>query len=313
MSFLDYHLLEKSAGPARRSSRGYAESLAIWSRLSEIEILASKCGVGKPGLRKTVLAAGPCPGLWRVYYAATLRAESYTPVSTRKYLGIDLPSGLTSKELGLRFESWVRHANRVYNSFLETLEMTALRAIPGSLGRYYQRRAKKLVQIANEQECANTRVRIDPDVSPYPNMIFDLTPDGVFSDGARGAIFESKLSFPGYPEFPYEMALYALGYEKSTRKDVDSALVLHSNYPRRERLLSIVTGILDSSVGNILTNLERFIRLVEYSLLSQDTPKRHSSWKSFLVRPRGLPEVNQRGPCASCRFQPQCYQEGDQN
>lgn len=278
--------------------------------MKDIGVLAGKIGVRNPQIRKAVFAAGPCPGLWRVYYAATLGAETHKTVLSREYLGITLPSRhITSRELGLLFERWVREANRVYNAFLETLHIAVLDTIPGMLGRFYRTRAGKLLAVADQQACLKTGLLVDPQVSPYPNIL-DLTPDGLFANGLRGAIFESKLSQPSYIEFDYEAAAYAIGYEKSEGKDVDSAIVLHSNYPTRQHLSTLVSTIRDSTVGNISTNLERFILLVQYSQQRVDPTGRFASWRSFLVRPRGLPELNQRGPCPSCRFRSKCYGEG---
>lgn len=311
MPFLEYHLLEKSGKTSTRTSRGYSSSLSIWTRLDEIGILAGKFGIRNPQMRKSVLAAGPCPDLWRVYYAATTHAETYEKVSHARYLGIKLTPDITSRKLGLEFEKWVKHANRFYNSFLETRTVRVLNAIPGWLGRHYRKRTRELLGVADMLECTKTKIAINPGVSPSLNTTLDLTPDGVFGEGSRAAIFESKLSTPNYAEFNYEMALYALAYEKSTGKDVESAIVLHSNYPTRQRLSTLVRFIYDSEVGNISTNLERFVRLVEYSQLARPIQlQSYPSWKSFLVRPKGLPTPSQRGPCPSCRFRSKCYAEG---
>jgi hypothetical protein len=237
--------------------------------------------------------------------------ESYSPVSTQEYLGIALSQHrITSRELGLAFEKWVREANHVFNSFLETLQMEKLDAIPGALGRFYRTMAKRLLKVADHEACKKTLMAIDPQVSPYPSIL-DLTPDGVFADGSQGAIFESKLSLPNYPEFDYEIAAYAIGYEKSMQKDVDSTVILHSNYPAHERLSTLVRTIRDSTVGNISTNLERFILLIKSSQQGHtNMSKRFPHWKSFLARPKGLPELDQRGPCPSCKFRQQCYTDG---
>lgn len=293
----------------------------IWSRLHEIEEEAKNYAVRDPRVRRNVLAAGPCPGLWRVYYSAvteigvqdeTLRSETF--------LKIQIPKSITQRELGILFEQWVSSANHQYNRFLENGDINALANVPGTLGEYYHKRATDHLTKAGIAQLTKSRLSILPEIVLLKN-IHSLKPDGIFCEGTTAVIFESKLSVPTYAEFRYEMAMYALAYEKESSKLVDYAIILHTDYPKGEALSTKHLQIQDSTIDDIVVNLERFINLIRISVMNREeaasanmrpgekTPT-YNTWKDFVIRPRGLPDGNNRAPCSRCQYRTICYPEG---
>jgi len=325
MPFLEYHRLEQSNIGTVRALRGYAESTDIWEILHQIRDAADRLGISKRTITKAILASGPCPDLWRVYYSATFDAQSDEAFSRDEYLGIRLPTGMTRRRLGESFDKWIRTANHAYNQFIETRQLDKLQSIPGRIGELYRHRAKQHLQEADETKLQRARMNVSPNVRIFPELpIPELIPDGIFLGGSRGAVFESKLSFPGYVEFTHEMAVYALFFERAEGKDIDFSIVVYTDYPDGRNLFQVPAPILDSAVGAVTKNLERFLNLLAYSeaahaespresvvaRIKRKIGRRYSSWKEFLVRPGGLPEHSKRQPCSICKFQPRCYREG---
>jgi len=165
---------------------------------------------------------------------------------------------------------------------------------------------------------------------PVPEgiLLYALNPDGIFTGGVRGAIFESKLSRPVHPEFLNEVATYAIALERSIalqqeiKKDVDCAIVLHTDFPQGKHVTPEIFPIHDSNVNEVSRNIERFLRLVQISeaqrkeksglihRLKQSLRGSPKTWKEFLVRPDGLPDADKRTFCPECRFRGTCYTEG---
>jgi hypothetical protein len=307
--FLEYHMLQQSKLPRINRKRGYDESLSIWKRLDNLRDLAGQYVIRDHRIRKAIVAAGPCPDLWRVYYAAMSDEQDDELCSLPEYLQVKIDNGTTRAGLGMKYDGWIEKANVAYNSFLDSRDPRSLDPIGGPIGEYYRDRARQLRRAADFDACEKTRFLVKPSVTTGSNIL-NLTPDGVFSEGPSAAIFESKLSAPAYIEFDYEMTLYALAFEKTRTKDTDSAIVLHSNYPD-QHLSTLVRPILESKVGAVSANLERFVKLAEYSALSRKVHQHsYDSWKQFLVRPPGLPTPPDDKPCKLCRFQQTCYREG---
>jgi len=77
-------------------------------RFEEIRNAAIRLGIEDPLLKKDVLCIGPCPGLWKTYYASRLRSERVRKVEKlgmSQYLGIEIPVDTTRKDLGEKFEA----------------------------------------------------------------------------------------------------------------------------------------------------------------------------------------------------------------
>jgi hypothetical protein len=323
MPFLEYHRLIKSNYKTVRTSRGY-EELDSWQRLEEIVQVGNRLGVHEPRLAKAIMSAGGCPELWRIYYAATKDVQTDSIFSGTEYLGNNVPAGTTRRRLGKLFEQWVTHANQAYNDFLETGRLESLDHIPGTIGAYYRERARQHSRESSREDFRLSRMTLGRLSSGLP--IYDLDPDGVFCEGPPGAVFESKLTLQGasHLEFESEMAIYALVVEKSCQKDIDFAITLCSDFPRGLQVLSLVRRIFDSHVAEITLNLEKFYRLIQFSegahrqgRVSQLGPRFRSlthlgyrSWKSFLVRPDGLPEQSNRQYCEACRYRSDCFKDG---
>jgi len=319
--FLEYHVLEQLGNQAARSARGYDDSIGLWEKLNQIREIADRVGIRDRKVRKDILAAGPCPGLWRIYYAATANMQKDEPVGATEYLGNQINLGISRRELGMKFDEWIAEANRYYNDFLETGDLACLKKIPGNIGQYYRKRADKHYQMADHARRARTRLMIKPDIKvPEGLPLYGLNPDGIFLHGVRAAVFEAKLSHPRYREFPHEMAVYAITYERTHQKDTDYAIVLYSDYPVGRNLFTFTEPILDSYVNEINSNIERFLHLVQLSERSARASVAarfrtkirpgYDSWKRFLRRPPQLPNQNQRRWCPSCRYRPRCHPEG---
>jgi len=322
--FVEYQLLELSSSEGVRSVRGYNERIGIWEKFDEIREIADRVGIRNRKFRKDILAAGPCPGLWRIYYAATAEVQKDVRVDATEYLGYHIEPGISRRALGIMFDDWVAEANRHYNAFLETGDPYCLKEVKGIVGAYYRERANTHCTVmADPKQRAKTKLQIKPDLRGHDLSLHDLTPDGVFSEGARAAIFEAKLSHPRYREFPHEMAVYAITYERTYSKDADYAIVLYTDYPIGKRLFTDKEPVLDSQVHEVSSNIERFLRLAQ---LSEDAVRDsimggirtriklgHGSWKTFLRRPPGLPSQNERQMCPSCKYRVKCYQEGGES
>ena len=238
-----------------------------------------------------------------------------------EYLGMEVPGRTTSRYLGLEFDKWVRHANKAYNSFLDSGNPDHLDKIRGVVGEYYRKMAQLHSVEASPEQRSKTWLELGDFKIPSELIIFGLTPDGVFLRGKKSAIFESKLSKPHYAEFPYEMALYAIAIERShPKQELDSAIILYSDYPTGKHLTTAIHHILDSHISEITLNADRFLRLIQASRIRRegtipDKIRRqfrihYGSWKSFFVRPEGVPEPSERKPCPSCPFQQKCYKQG---
>lgn len=319
--FLEYQFLERLSNRGLRSARGYDDSMGLWEKLDEIKKLADRVGIRDPRVRKDILAAGPCPGLWRIYYAATATVQTDEPVKATEYLGNQICRGISVRELGMKFDEWIAEANCHYNAFLETEDTACLAKVKGAIGTYYRERAQKHREMASPQERTKTKLLIKPSIKVLEGLpLHDLDPDGIFSDGIRAAIFEAKLSRPRYREFPHEMAVYAITYERMHNKDADNAIVLYSDYPDGHHLLTLREPILDSYVNEIGWNIERFLRLAQSSevfarasvtaRIRTKIRMGYSSWKGFLRRPPQLPKQNDRQRCPSCKYRAKCHQEG---
>jgi len=296
-------------------------------RFEEIRRAGDRLGIRDPRLKKDVLCIGPCPGLWKTYYAACLRSEKVREVEKleiSQYLGIGVPRQITRKHLGEMFEAWVKDANESYNRFLESEEISDLDRVPGVLGEYYAKMANLHLTDSPAVQRAKTILDTEEMTVPKGVLLYALNPDGVFTKGERGAIFESKLSRPDHPEFLNEIATYAIALERvvTPQKDVDCAIVLYSDFPDGQHLATKVYPIHDSNVNDVSRNIERFLRLIQ---TSETQRKVHSgildqvkhrlgrspgTWKDFLVRPERLPEVEKRTFCAECRFRIACYKDG---
>ena len=147
--------------------------------------------------------------------------------------------------------------------------------IPGRIGEWYRDRAAQHLKEAHPTELGKARMKVNEKVRIFPELpIPELNPDGVFLEGVHGAVFESKLKLPSHVEFEHEMAVYALFFEKSTGKNVDFSIVAYTDYPQGRNLFSAYRPILDSAVGSVTKNLERFLNLVEYS---EGSPRRRSA------------------------------------
>jgi len=307
-----------------RTARGYESSLAIWDRLRELRRIAEIVGIGNRSIRKDILAAGPCPGLWRIYYAAMTEAQKDEIVSLTEFLGNKIAHGTTLRQLGMAFDAWIEEANRQYNVFLETQDSACLSNIAGTIGEHYRKRANAHVALAPApQHRVKAKLEIKPNIEVLPGLPIDeLTPDGVFSGGKRVAVFESKLSRPQYREFKHEMTLYALTLESQRKRDVDCAIVVHSD-PEGRNLFTLQEPVFDSYVSEIATNLERFLSLAQISgrIERENTKSRivqkikpgYKTWKRFLHRPSGLPVETERLYCPSCKYREKCYREGGES
>jgi hypothetical protein len=222
--------------------------------------------------------------------------------------------------LGKLFEKWISDANVAYNEFLSSQNLDPLRTIPGVVGQHYNQNARQHLKEATHPQLLACILSIDPRIKALEDLPFQhLTPDGVFSQGAHAAIFESKLTYPTYDAFPHDMAIYALAYEKESGKDVDYAIITHSDYPTGSQISDKLHQISDSVISQIITNLENFVRLIQFSserrrtgIINQFRAKTHfyGSWKRFLERPPGLPPDFNRAVCPRCPFQARCYGEG---
>ncbi len=294
-------------------------------KFEDVRKNADRLGIKDPLLKKDVLCIGPCPGLWKTYYAACLRSESVRKIEVLdilQYLGMQLPEGTTRKELGEKFEAWVKSANESYNQFLESEQIADLGQVPGVLGEYYTKMADLHLTGSPASERAKTVLQTEGIPVPKGILLYALNPDGVFTRGARGAIFESKLSRPAHPEFLNEVATYAIALERSINKDVDCAIVLYTDFPNGKYVTPEIFPIHDSNVNDVSRNIERFLRLIQ---ISEGQRRQESgivrrikhalrgapkTWKQFLVRPEGLPESDKRTYCPECRFREVCYAEG---
>ena len=320
--FLEYHLLQITGTPhATRTMRGYQSSLGVWEKIEELQRIAKEFRISDTSIKKGILAAGPCPGLWRVYYEATTRIDQDENLQLSEYLGNPIQGNITHRELGNFLDGWIDEANRRYNDFLDNESPECLDALLGVIGSHYRDRAKKHMDIANATQRKVCKLEVKPNIEILPSLpIFGLTPDGVFSGGDKAAIFETKLARPTYREFPHEMAVYAFGLEHARNIDVDYAVVLFSDYPDGHNLFTQKEPIMDSYVREVTSNLERFLKLAEiaakderFTLGGRVRSKMRlgfSSWKDFLRRPKNLPESDKRQHCPSCRHRSKCYSDG---
>jgi len=282
--------------------------------LKEISEVASNNGIQDDTLRSSVISAGQCPGSWRVYYALTSRGEKYKKVSRKSYLGIPLQKGLTTHDLGKMFERWVDEANIAFNEFLSTGNQAVLSRIQGMLRIYYRKQGATIMNGTTQDE----RNALIMDVSPKMQLSLHppvrVNPDGIFSHGKFGAVFESKSSEPKYPEFMHQSAIYALASEYTNRIDIDYAIVLYNSYPRG-KLSSWFKEIDDSSVERVTSNLESFLHLLQHSEVQRanaQNPPTLPSWREFVVRPAGLPDKGLRAPCPKCPYRKTCFEEGNE-
>ena len=269
-----------------------------------------------------MIAAGPCPGSWRVFYAATKNAEQYTAVNSDRYLGIQLEGKLTTHELGKMFEGWVNQANEAFNSFLVTGNLSSLAPIQGTLGGHYQTEGAAILNSSTQAERETCKMDVSPEFQLSIKPPVEVNPDGLFPHGRFGAVFESKLSEPMQVEFVHLAAIYALASEKAKRIDVNYAIVLHSDFPN-EHPTSMFKEIPDSAIERVTSNLESFLHLLQSSEVQRVGLKqrllrffqgasgvRLKSWKDFVKRPPGLPERDLRGPCPKCRYKEFCFKDG---
>lgn len=309
-----------------RSARGYDTTVDLIDKFEDVRQAAKRLGIREARLKKDVLCVGPCPGLWKTYYAATIRSESVRQVerlAIPEYLGISLRPGITRKRLGEDFEGWVKNANQTYNDFLKTERIDKLERLPGVIGQYYAGMARQHSIESSPVERTKTFLDTKGINVPEAILLYALNPDGVFVKGARGAIFESKLSAPNYHEFSNEIATYAIALEHVIKKDVDTAIVLHSDYPEGKRVTTLIHSVQDSAVSEVSRNIEKFLRLVQITeVRRKDVPPTmfqkiktkvglsFGSWKDFLLRPEGLPTTDKRVHCPECRFREICYGEG---
>ena len=296
----------------------------VWDILQDLQRIAHRVGIRKKGIRKDILAAGPCPGLWRIYYAATTKAQKDDIVSLTEFLGNRIARGTTLRQLGMAFDAWIEDANRRYNVFLETQNLTGLNDITGIIGEHYRKRANVHIALAPvPQDRAKAKLEIKPEIEILPGLpLEELTPDGVFSGGNRIAVFETKLSRPTYREFRHEMAVYVLTLELQRKRDVDCAIILHSD-PSGRNLFTFQEPVFDSYVTEIATNIERLRSLAQISeamergstlsRMVQKIKPGYKTWKRFLHRPRGLPDRTERLHCPSCKYRPKCYQDGGES
>jgi len=293
-------------------------------KFEDISEVARRLRIKDARLKKDVLSIGPCPGLWKTYYAATVRSDTVRKVEKldfSEYLGVPLQSDITKKKLGEIFESWVKVANLAYNRFLKTNRDNELEQVPGVIGEYYTRMAHLHSTESPPNERVKTILTMEEIAVPKGVLLYMLNPDGIFIGGLRGAIFESKLSRPDYPEFLNDIATYAIALERVIGKDVDSAIVLFSDYPHGKHVATQVYPIHDSSVSDVSRNVERFLRLVQTSEVRRH-PKgllqslksvlgfSFGSWKDFVMRPGGLPAISKRAPCPNCIYRKTCYEQG---
>jgi hypothetical protein len=323
MPFLEYHRLIKSNYKKVRTSRGY-DALDTWQWLERVFQAGRRLTVRDARLAKPVLSAGRCPGLWRVYYAATRDAQTDSIYNAAEYLGNRVPVGTTRRKLGKLFEQWVTTANQAYNHYLETAQIGILASIPGIIGEHYRERAEQHSRESSTDDLRLSKMRLGPLQARSELPIYDLDPDGIFSECPPGAVFESKLSVPSYFEFDTEMAIYALAFEKLHHREIDFAITLYSDFPRGLQILPIVRRIFDSHIDEITTNLQKFYRLIQYSeatygqgriskvgpLIRSLTHIGYRSWKSFLVRPDGLPESQEY--CETCKYRNDCFNDGEE-
>jgi len=322
--FIEYQRIENSV-LSTRSARGYSPSIDIVDRFEEIRRDAVRLGITDPLLKKDVLCIGPCPGLWKTYYASRLSSETGRKVETlniSQYLGMQMPSGVTRKDLGEKFESWVKNANQSYNQFIESGDISDLSQVPGILGDYYTKMADLHLTSASASERAKTVIEIDGIPVPQGILLYSLTPDGVFKRGSRGAIFESKLSRPTHLEFMNDVATYAIALEATIKKDVDCAIVLYTDFPAGKHVTPEIFAIHDSHVSDVSRNIERFYRLIQLSetqrkealgigsRIKQAIRGPPKKWRDFLVRPDGLPDKEKRTYCPHCRYREACYSDG---
>jgi len=309
LPFLEYFLCQSQQRP-QRSDRGYASSAVVWERLERIARAADKHKIENSRLAKRVLSTGPCPGLWRVFYAITTHVERYERINLQNYLGIPLSGQTDTHGLGLLFEAWVNDANRRYNLFAESGNLSHLASIQGQLGTHYTQRATTLQAQSTSEELLSTKIEVSPNINMSKRPPIDLNPDGIFPYSAIGAVFESKISNPTYETFDHELALYAIACEKDKALDFDYAIILHSNYPHGQ-LSSVVRQITDSAIAQVEVNLEKFLLLIqETEIDAGPSGPGFDSWGAFLQRPSGLPPRDEKGYCASCPYQNRCYAEG---
>ncbi len=265
---------------------------------------------------KRLLVTGPCPGLWRTYYSATIHStQAEAEIAGGEYLGRELPEGATRNDVGDEFELWVRQANQVYNSFLESGNVQELdRIVTPGLREFYKDRAVEHREFVSESsELMKAMMKTRPKLKVLPRLpIARLTPDGLFKEGEPGAIFESKINRPRHPEFRFEMATYGIVAEHIFEMDFDFAVILHGDYPK-EDLQVYAEPINDSYVAWVSENLERFHRLIQFSLVERGGPnigRNYTNWSDFVVRPPGVPDLDKRAPCGNCRYRLPCYPEG---
>jgi hypothetical protein len=248
-----------------------------------------------------------------VYYAATADVQKDEILKLRHYLGVSIRSK-TRRQLGMEFHRWIRLANRAYNKFLDTARLGHFDRIEGDIGAYYLRRAREHTASFQPESRRISKMTIGHGIAVWPSVpLHEMEPDGLFAEGKRAVVFESKLSKPKYGEFGSDVAAYAMAVEYGLKKDVDHAIILHSCYPRG-RIRTEIHDILDSDIAQVTSNVDRFLRLVQYSYLArqeetiQKTGQRQSfqSWKAFLVRPLGMPTKSIHDPCRWCKYTPLC-------
>jgi len=314
--FLEYQRLGSAIATVSRAARGYDDIHYLWDTLKQIEELGAALNIRDIALRRSSLYVGPCPGLWRAFYAATADAQTDEILSLKKYLGLRLPLKISRRQLGMRFDRWIRMANRAYNAFLESSELKCFARLKGDVRRYYERRAGEHSTFFNVSSRKVTKMTVDCTIEVWPSVpLHEMKPDGIFAEGKRAALFESKLSDPSYEEFALDMAAYAMAIEHALKKDVDHAIILHSDYPRG-RIRTKVYGISDSDVAEVTANVERFLRLVQDSYVAcreqlteqRNQSRRLQSWKAFLVRPPGFPDKSAQGPCPKCKYRSLCLE-----
>lgn len=312
MPFSQYRALLQSGDPLPRTARGYDNELLFWDRLREISDIADRYGIEDNTLRNSVISAGPCPGSWRVYYAAVGHGEKYEKVALTTYLGNQLRRGITTHDLGNAFERWVDEANQKFNSFISTGNLAVLNTISGVLGDYYRQESTVLLNGTTQDERESYIMEVSPKMQLSLRPPVRVNPDGLFPYGRFGAVFESKLSEPKHPEFIHQSAICALASEKVRQIDVNYAIVLHSSYPNGQ-ITPWFREIPDSSIERVTSNLESFLHLLQYSEIQRNNSQGQStlpSWKEFVARPVGLPESDLRAPCPKCPYKENCYEQG---
>jgi hypothetical protein len=301
-----------------RGGRGFEEG--FWGAFDDLVAIARSVGLTNTMVPRRLLYAGPCPGLWRIFYTLKHAAEQDQEIAPADYLG--RPTLAQSKRaLGAEVERWVSQANKIYNGFLRSshpdirildrIETPALRA-------YYLDRATRQLEDGHPQGfLGDCTMDVDPTLEVFPQLpLTKSRPDGVFLSVDPGAIFESKLSQPAYDTFDREMAAYAIVAEKASgdkRIPVDLAIILHCGYPGQAPGI-LPARITDSAVQGVLKNVSLFRDLVLYSLASRvsaiTAEEKPTSWLDLLVRPPGAPAPDKRGPCGGCRHRGLCWSEG---